>query len=443
MSHSELLVEGYIRQICKNNKDMSVPTELIVIILIFYPKQYQIFAIGYAVHNQFGLHNEWCTQWKYLSKMSSLCYHPNLISKGCQSYFTINLQKNKLYAMGRNYDGSLGVTSTEIIIKDFTEIKFPDIDTNKYELDVINKKQLSTFSITSFKSIHDDNKQIFYTFGKNQECQQGHQSKDVLFPQKSASLGKTFKEFKIIQISSGQYHTLFLTSSGNVFSCGNNEVCQCGVSTMCQNVVKPQIIPFLYDIINIASGGYHNLCIDKNNAVWVFGSNEYGELGLGHMNDQDTAIMNPHFKGNCDENKIVFVDCGESHTMCISKDGKAYLFGENGHGQCGNGISLQYVKCGNAESLQYVRHPFCVNETMKNTMFESGSCGMFHTLLVSSDNTLYGFGYNHYYQTGNTTSDDDQVTPYMISTEDIGVDKNATIVKVICDHNATIVICEV
>ena len=115
-----------------------------------------------------------------------------------------------------------------------------------------------------------------------------------------------------------------------------------------------------------------------------FGGNGFGhdQLGLGEAykdtNSIETQIMNPYFKGDSSDNMIVFIECGHHHSLCISKNGKAYMFGDNSSGQCGNGTTDDYDYYG-------VFIPFCIQSMRryKDILFESGSCGFGHTVLIS------------------------------------------------------------
>ena len=55
---------------------------------------------------------------------------------------------------------------------------------------------------------------------------------------------------------------------------------------------------------------------------------------------------------------------------------------------------------------------------------------------------INGFGNNSYHQTGNVKHAQDQTVPYLNSREHIGIDENTPIVKVVCDDETSLVICE-
>ena len=56
-------------------------------------------------------------------------------------------------------------------------------------------------------------------------------------------------------------------------------------------------------------GGYHTVILQDDNDVLVFGSNEYGQLGLGHNAHQNKPIT--LMQGIV----IRQIACGENHTV--------------------------------------------------------------------------------------------------------------------------------
>ena len=292
--------------------------------------------------------------------------------------------------------------------------------------------------------VGDAGNQSIYGFGSNVNQQLGfhipdsEKQKHVISPQLIEPLNSMFfgggmgdglghglsgglgGGHRIVQISTGLEHSLFLSASGRVFSCGDNFHGQCGViSHDPQQIVDPedgadgvsrgyiesiQLIPLLYDIEKIACGAFHNLCIDRNHNVWGFGCNESGELALGPyltMPKVCAAVMNLHFfegkgilkKNSGDDLDIVDVKCGDMHSMVFSSNGKVYLFGANSSGQIGNG------SCGESVNV-----PYCIQDgdIGRELRFVAGDCGCNHTLLVSNvpRNDLYGFGGNGFGQIG-------------------------------------------
>jgi len=76
----------------------------------------------------------------------------------------------------------------------------------------------------------------------------------------------------------------------------------------------------------------HTVMVKKNNDVLVFGANYYGQLGLGHNNDQN----NPQ---NIDAEKYPYakIACGIRHTVILQDNNDVLVFGANYYGQLGLG----------------------------------------------------------------------------------------------------------
>jgi len=75
------------------------------------------------------------------------------------------------------------------------------------------------------------------------------------------------------------------------------------------------------------------------------------------------------------------IECGESHTHLLSKDGSLYSMGSNQFGQLGLGFSADVVS--NVELPTYVK---------SDVKFCSVSCGMSHSVALDKQGTCYGWG---------------------------------------------------
>ena len=66
---------------------------------------------------------------------------------------------------------------------------------------------------------------------------------------------------------------------------------------------------------SIFCGIYHTICITKNENIYIWGNNEYGQLGIGDNNNCNipTLLNLPN------NEKPLSISCGYYHTICINK----------------------------------------------------------------------------------------------------------------------------
>jgi hypothetical protein len=91
----------------------------------------------------------------------------------------------------------------------------------------------------------------------------------------------------IVQLSSGAFHNLALTDADELLTWGWNLRGQLGSAPPELLLMSASPINIRRNImssaqvVKIAAGGYHNLVLMSDGMVWAWGSNYYGQLGLG------------------------------------------------------------------------------------------------------------------------------------------------------------------
>ena len=83
-----------------------------------------------------------------------------------------------------------------------------------------------------------------------------------------------------------------------------------------------------------AAGGAHTAALDDAGAVYTWGLNDRGQLGLGH--DRQEADVGAPQEVALPE-RAVAVAAGYFHTLCLGESGAVWAFGCNGKGQLGAG----------------------------------------------------------------------------------------------------------
>ncbi|NXB26598.1 HERC5 ligase, partial [Rhagologus leucostigma] len=121
---------------------------------------------------------------------------------------------------------------------------------------------------------------------------------------------------------------------GELFTWGQNTHGQLGVRSQSTLTPKPQLVERLKGIplAQIAAGGSHSTTVSLSGAVYSWGKNSFGQLGLGDTKDRDC----PSYVGALEHWKTVFISCGADHTAVLSKEGLVCTFGAGGSGQLGH-----------------------------------------------------------------------------------------------------------
>ena len=136
----------------------------------------------------------------------------------------------------------------------------------------------------------------------------------------------------IIQFACGNNHSLFLDSKGNVFSCGYNAYGSLGLDSDEIYYNKLMKIKTMKDIQSISCLGASSYLIDKNNSIWSFGNNAFGQLGL----NDNTKFRKKPIKINS-INEIIQISRGScgSHFLAKNQQNQIFVMGKNNKGQLG------------------------------------------------------------------------------------------------------------
>ncbi|XP_046728347.1 LOW QUALITY PROTEIN: probable E3 ubiquitin-protein ligase HERC4 [Silurus meridionalis] len=191
----------------------------------------------------------------------------------------------------------------------------------------------------------------------------------------------------VVQVACGDQHFMALTNDGQLFTWGQNSRGQLGLGKGKSSSLSPELLESLCGVplAQISAGGDHSFALSLSGAVFGWGRNSAGQLGLGHTED----IYVPTCVNNLNQKKTISISCGEEHTATLSKGGTVFTFGSGRYGQLGH------------NSLNDELRPRVVNELWGVNVSQI-TCGRNHTLaLVKSSNKIYSFGCGEQGQLGN------------------------------------------
>ena len=145
---------------------------------------------------------------------------------------------------------------------------------------------------------------------------------------------------RVNALSAGGSHSLLIADDGTVLSFGNNMNGQTGLGTTSgvTTVATPIDMTNLAGkrITQVATGVLHSLLLADDGTVFSFGSNQYGQTGLGTTSG-NTLIATPILTTNLMGKRITRVEAGDFHSLLLADDGTVFSFGSNLYGQSGQG----------------------------------------------------------------------------------------------------------
>ncbi|KAJ0879527.1 putative regulator of chromosome condensation 1/beta-lactamase-inhibitor protein II [Helianthus annuus] len=159
---------------------------------------------------------------------------------------------------------------------------------------------------------------------------------------------------------------------------------QLGLGTTEDSLVPQKIEAFQgINVKMVAAGAEHTVAITEDGELYGWGWGRYGNLGLGDRNDRNI----PEKASVISDEKMVLVACGWRHTISVSSSGDLYTFGWSKYGQLGHGDFKDHL----------VPHKL---QALHGQFISQISGGWRHTMALTSEGKLYGWGWNKFGQVG-------------------------------------------
>jgi RHS repeat-associated protein len=172
------------------------------------------------------------------------------------------------------------------------------------------------------------------------------------------------------------------TSPYGVAAWGGNIWGQLGDGTFGENTSKnvPVAVVGLSGTKAVAAGGGHSLALLSDGTVVAWGNNEHGQLGNGTTTNSDVPVAVSGLTS------VTAISAGERHSLALLSDGTVLAWGENASGQLGNGNTTDSDV------------PVAVSGLSSVTAISAGGL---HSLALLSNGTVMAWGNNEVGQLGN------------------------------------------
>lgn len=231
-------------------------------------------------------------------------------------------------AWGNNTYGQLGNATNN---KSYTPVYVLNEQNEPFE----NVAAIASGSNHSFL-ITEDNQ--LWAWGKNESGQLGNNTTinrnrpvRIYLPQ----------ELQILKVSAGDSHSMALLGNGHVWSWGENSSGQLGIGSIESSLIPIRILQAdseipLDNIVEIASGAFHSLALSSDGFIWSFGLNQNGQLGNGGPIHTTSPLKVQHINNQTALTDIGKIAAGTDHSIAIQNNGVIWSWGKNDGGQLGN-----------------------------------------------------------------------------------------------------------
>ncbi|XP_057350503.1 RCC1 and BTB domain-containing protein 2 isoform X4 [Manis pentadactyla] len=262
-------------------------------------------------------------------------------------YTTVN---DEIFVLGTNCSGCLGLGDIQSTIE-------------PRRLDSLSGKKIACLSYGSGPHIvlATTEGEVF-TWGHNAYSQLGNGTTNhALVP---CHISTNLSNKQVIEVACGSYHSLVLTSDGEVFAWGYNNSGQVGSGSTANQPIPRRVTSCLQNkaAVNITCGQMCSVAVVNTGEVYVWGYNGNGQLGLGSSGNQPTPCRVAALQGI----RVQRAACGYAHTLVLTDEGQVYAWGANSYGQLGTGN----------KSNQFYPTPVVVE---KDRIIEVAACHSGHT----------------------------------------------------------------
>jgi len=219
---------------------------------------------------------------------------------------------------------------------------------------------------------------------------------------------------KIVQVSSGKSHHLFLTDEGTVYSCGSNATCALGIQSTNGPIGYPTRVELDVKVKQIACGEEHSCLLTDSGRLYVCGMNTSGCFGLPDFNQSPTFLLCSSLM----RYKISKVACGPHYTLALTEEGKIIGMGDSEHYQL-----LIRESCCTAPRLL---------KTLVNYRIVDIACSEKYVVVLTDDGRVITWGEEIFGRQRNLWS-----TP-----QELNLDLPGRVVRIIGGTNCTWFVCD-
>ena len=212
---------------------------------------------------------------------------------------------------------------------------------------------------------------------------------------------------KFSQVSGGDAFSLALGSDGALYSWGSNAKGQLGIGSAGSKdnsalrdtptrVTAPQGVRF----IAVSAGGLHSLALDSSGQAWAWGMDGSGQLGDGRNGSSttdDSVKSTAPIKVQMPKGvRFTRIAAGYYHSLALDEQGGVWAWGLDGAGQLGDG----HLGSDRDDNTVIAKVPTKV-KSPTGVKFTQITAGAYHSLALDDTGKVWAWGLNGVGQLGN------------------------------------------
>eukprot|EP00808_Paulinella_micropora_P012903 g6567.t1 len=157
------------------------------------------------------------------------------------------------------------------------------------------------------------------------------------------------EQLEVIGADGGADHTCFWTNTGDLYVMGSNEHGQLGLGEDVKHVYNPTRLPLAGPAVQMSCGEEFTMLLLENGDVYVMGKGSDGQLGLGPDGLKGRFLptkveyfsglrqAGQAYVGKTSDHKICSINAGSYHAAAISEKGQVFVWGQGEQCQLGTG----------------------------------------------------------------------------------------------------------
>ncbi|KAF5273445.1 hypothetical protein FQA39_LY07462 [Lamprigera yunnana] len=401
----------------------------------------KLYACGEGTNGRLGLgHNNNVCFPRQIPFLSQYVIKKIAVHSGGKHALSLTLD-GKVFSWGEGDDGKLGHGNRL------------NLDKPKM-IEALRSKRIRDIACGSSHSAAITSSGELYTWGLGEYGRLGHGDNVTQLKPKQV---KALIGHRIVQVACGSRdaQTLALSDENLVFSWGDGDFGKLGRGGS-EGCNIPHNIERLNSlgVVQVECGAQFSLALTKSGEVWTWGKGDYFRLGHG----SDQHIRKPTMIETLRDKKIEQIAVGALHCLAVTDAGQVYAWGDNDHGQQGNGttivnrkpalvhgledVFINRVACGSSHSVAWILQNLQVASKHEPVIFSAAKDPLGSSLLGLYDNekplkedlnTKQGPSLSNIVMSLDSSTSKQQALQHILNAMHI-LQLRQTIVRVLCSH---------